>query len=232
MKTLAIIPARGGSKRIKNKNTKLFLNNPIISYSINAAKNSGIFDDIIVSTDSDNIAKIAKNYGADVPFMRSEKNADDFATTTDVILEVIAQMKALGKEFDLVCCIYPTAPFVTKDILLKAKSILENSDANSVFPITPFSFPPQRGVIIDQNGYMQFINKEYEFARSQDLEKQYHDAGQFYFLKTTDFLHEKGLVLSKTTPIIVDELEVQDIDNETDWKLAEIKYQMSVNKSL
>ncbi len=224
MKFLAIIPARGGSKRIKNKNIKLFLDAPIISYSIQAAKDSEIFDDVIVSTNSEKIAEIAKKYGASVPFMRSEKNADDFATTTDVILEVIEQMKGIGKEYDMVCCIYPTAPFVTGEILHKAKEILKNTDTNSIFPITPFSFPPQRGVTIDEKGYLRFINKEHEFTRSQDLCRQYHDAGQFYFLKVEDFLIEKRLVLSKTTPLIVDELAVQDIDNETDWKLAELKF--------
>ncbi len=230
MKFLAIIPARGGSKRIKDKNIKLFLNEPIISYSITAAIDSKIFDDIIVSTDSTQVADISKQYGASIPFMRSEKNSDDYATTSDVILEVVEKMKAIGKDYDMICCIYPTAPFVTEKILHKAKKILERTNANSVFPITSFSYPPQRGVIIDKKGYLQFINKEYEFTRSQDLQKQYHDAGQFYFLKVKDFVDEKRLVLSKTTPLIVDELTVQDIDNESDWEIAELKYQLMLKQ--
>ncbi len=230
MKILAIIPARGGSKRIANKNIKLFLDKPIISYSILAAQKSGIFDEIVVSTDSKEIASIADDYGAKVPFLRSERNSDDFATTTDVILEVVDKMRNLGKNFDFVCCIYPTAPFVNAAILKEAFDILRSTDANSVFPITAFSYPPQRAVVIDDNNYLKFLNKEYEFTRSQDLDKHYHDAGQFYFLRTATFLAEKGLVLSKTVPIIVDELKVQDIDNETDWRLAEMKYQIALDE--
>ncbi len=226
MNILALIPARGGSKRIKNKNITDFCAKPIISYPITVAKNSGLFTDIMVSTDDAKIAEIAKGYGADIPFLRSEKNSDDFATTTDVVLEVIAEYEKQGKHYDFVCCIYPTAVFVTEQILKTAKGFLTSGEANSVFPIVKFSFPPQRGLRIGENGFTSFINKEHEFTRSQDLEPMYHDSGQFYFLNTVDFLTEKALVLSRTKPIIVEETQIQDIDNITDLQIAELKYRL------
>ncbi len=231
MKILALIPARGGSKRIKNKNITDFCEKPIISYPITVAKNSGLFTDVMVSTDDARIAEVAKNYGADVPFLRSEKNSDDFATTTDVILEVVSDYQKQGRHYDLICCIYPTAIFVTEQILRTAKDYLSTGKANSVFPIVKFSFPPQRGLRMGEDGFTTFINKEHEFTRSQDLEPIYHDSGQFYFLRTEDFLREKALVLSKTKPIIVEETQVQDIDNITDLQIAELKYRLNVNSS-
>lgn len=225
MKSVAIITARGGSKRIPHKNIKEFCGKPIISYSIEAALQAGCFDEVMVSTDDAQIAEIAREYGAKVPFMRSEENSDDFATTRDVILEVLKQYEAEGVAFDYVCCIYPTAPFITAARLRESMELLQEKQADSVFPLVQFSFPPQRGVILD-NGRAVFKWPEYMLARSQDLEPFYHDCGQFYCLNVEAFKSQKLLCMKKTYPVILDELEVQDIDNETDWKLAELKYRL------
>ncbi len=229
MKVLALIPARGGSKRIKNKNIINFCDKPIISYPITVAKQSGLFEEIMVSTDDSKIAEVAKQYGAEVPFLRSVKNSDDFATTTDVIVEVLEEYQKLEKFYDYVCCIYPAAVFITNEILKQAQEILVSGSANSVYPVVKFSFPPQRGVNLDEDGFAKFIEPKYEFTRSQDLTPIYHDSGQFYFLKVEDFLREKRLVLSKTKPIIVEETDVQDIDTITDLQIAELKYKLKNN---
>lgn len=224
---VAIITARGGSKRIPKKNIKDFCGKPIIAYSIEAALQSGVFDEVMVSTDSEEIAEIAQKYGASVPFMRSEKTANDYAVTMDVLKEVIDCYEQREQTFEYVCCIYPTAPFVTADKLKNAFEKLQNSDADSIFTVVPFSFPPQRGLI--QNGeFIQFKWPENYLARSQDLETMYHDCGQFYIYKSEAIKNKEKLQM-KELPYIVSELEVQDIDTETDWKLAEMKYRMMIN---
>lgn len=225
MKNIAIITARGGSKRIPHKNIKEFCGKPILAYSIEAAIASGAFDTVMVSTDDEEIAKIAKEYGAEVPFMRSEENANDFSSTKDVILEVLCEYQKLGVSYDALCCIYPTAPFITKERLLEAMDSLAASEAGSIMPVVPFSFPIQRGVIL-KDDYLAFRQPEHRLTRSQDLEPVYHDAGQFYCIKVPVFLEEQQVVTSKCKPLILSELEVQDIDNETDWKLAELKYNL------
>ena len=222
---VAIITARGGSKRIPRKNIKDFLGRPIIEYSIKAALEPGIFDEVMVSTDDEEIAEIAKNAGAKVPFMRSEDTANDFATTADVIAEVLQQYKTNDVEFDYVCCIYPTAPFVTAKCLKEAMELLMNGNSDSVVPVVKFGFPPQRGVII-QDGRVSFKWPEFALARSQDLESMYHDCGQFYCLNIESFEKQKCLVMANTMPYIREEKEVQDIDTMEDWYLAEIKYRM------
>ena len=222
---VAIITARGGSKRIPRKNIKDFLGRPIIEYSIKAALEAGIFDEVMVSTDDEEIAEIAKNAGAKVPFMRSEDTANDFATTADVIDEVLQQYKTNDVEFDYVCCIYPTAPFVTAKCLKEAMELLMNGNSDSVVPVVKFGFPPQRGVII-QDGRVSFKWPEFALARSQDLESMYHDCGQFYCLNIESFEKQKCLVMANTMPYIREEKEVQDIDTMEDWYLAEIKYRM------
>lgn len=222
---VAIITARGGSKRIPRKNIKDFLGRPIIEYSIKAALESRIFDEVMVSTDDEEIAEIAKNAGAKVPFMRSKDTANDFATTADVIDEVLQQYKTNDVEFDYVCCIYPTAPFVTAKCLKEAMELLMNGNSDSVVPVVKFGFPPQRGVII-QDGRVSFKWPEFALARSQDLESMYHDCGQFYCLNIESFEKQKCLVMANTMPYIREEKEVQDIDTMEDWYLAEIKYRM------
>ncbi|MBO7081559.1 MAG: pseudaminic acid cytidylyltransferase [Neisseriaceae bacterium] len=223
MKSIAIITARGGSKRIPKKNIKIFCGKPIIAYSIEAAISSGLFDEIMVSTDSHEIAEIAKQYGAKIPFLRSEQTSHDFATTSDVLEEVICQYKKMGKEFDTVCCIYPTAVFVTGEKLKKAMNIFETKKASCVTPVVKFSFPPQRAFII-RNEQLAFQFPQYAKTRSQDLEPIYHDCGQFYILKTKDLMEQHTIAPLNTYPFILEETEVQDIDNPSDWEIAEEKY--------
>ena len=225
-KSIAIITARGGSKRIPKKNIKEFCGKPIIAYSIEAAMDSGMFDEVMVSTDSEEIANIARQYGAKVPFMRSEKTSDDFATTADVLEEVLQEYEKRGEVFTYMCCIYPTAPFVTGDKLAKAMDEIKGQDAVMAMPVVAFSYPPQRCYVLDGNGNLEFKYKEYAKSRSQDLEKQYHDAGQFYLYNIQKFLELNGTIIDNVKPIFVSELEVQDIDNEEDWKIAELKYKL------
>lgn len=225
-KTIAIITARGGSKRIPRKNIKAFCGKPIIAYAIQAAIDSKIFDEVMVSTDSEEIAEIARKYGATVPFMRSEKNSDDYATTEDVIMEVVNQYKELGKEYEYVCCLYPTTPFITSEILQKASMIMERERPAVVIPIVQFSYPPQRCFIIDEKGYAKFKYPEYVQTRSQDLEKQYHDAGQFYIYNVEKLFAHRGIIEDDFMPIVLPEICVQDIDTVDDWKMAELKYRL------
>ncbi|MBP3205940.1 MAG: pseudaminic acid cytidylyltransferase [Lachnospiraceae bacterium] len=223
MKRIAIITARGGSKRIPRKNIKEFCGKPILAYSIEAAVQSGMFDTVMVSTDDEEIAGIAKQYGAEVPFYRSADTANDFATTNDVLLEVLEEYEKRGERFDLGVCIYPTAPFVTPEKLQKAVEELERSDADTLIPVVAFSYPPQRAMIV-RDGKLVFEYPEYLDSRSQDLVPHYHDVGQFYVFRTEAFQKNRKLMVGNILPLIVSELEVQDIDNLTDWEIAEMKY--------
>ncbi len=230
MKRIAIITARGGSKRIPHKNIKDFCGQPIIAYSILAAKESGLFDEVMVSTDSEQIAEIALKYGAVVPFYRSVATSNDYATTADVLKEVLAQYRGLGKEYDVFCCLYPTAPFVTSNKLRDAEQLLREEEIDAVIPVVKFDFPPQRGFILNDNNHMQYWFPEHALTRSQDLKPIYHDCGQFYFCKTEAFLREGVLILPKALPYIMPDSEVQDIDTLEDWKIAEQKYLQLVSK--
>jgi len=225
VKRVAIITARGGSKRIPHKNIREFCGRPIIAYSIQAAKESGVFDAVMVSTDSEEIAEIAKKEGAEVPFLRSEATSGDYASTADVILEVLQQYEDRGEQYDVVCCIYPTAPFVTSDKLKDAVALLEEKKYDSVMPVTQFSFPPLRGMVMNEDK-VSYKWEQYASARSQDLEPIYHDCGQFYVLNVETFKTARKLVTKNTGAIEISELEMQDIDNEIDWKLAELKYEL------
>jgi len=224
MKNIAIIPARGGSKRIPRKNIKSFMGKPIIAYSIEAALQSGLFEEVMVSTDDDEIAGIARECGAKVPLMRSAETSNDYAGTADVILEVLEMYEMLGRKFDTVCCIYPTAPFVTLDRLTEAYSKLTEG-IDSVFTCVAYSYPVQRSLhIVDER--ISLVYPEYAASRSQDLEPFYHDAGQFYVTRTTAFNQEKTFWGQNTVGLILSELEVQDLDTLTDWTLAEMKYKL------
>lgn len=225
MGNICIIPARGGSKRIPRKNIKYFLGKPIIAYSIQAALDSLLFDEVMVSTDDSEIAKIAVKYGAKVPFKRSDKNSDDFATTFDVIEEVIISYKNEGREFDNVCCLYACAPFVTKELILESFQKLKSNNFDTVFPVIPYSFPIQRA-LIEKNGKIFMIKENNLQSRTQDLEKTYHDVGQFYFCKIDRIMLNKKILTNNTGGIFVTELDAQDIDNHIDWKLAELKYSL------
>ncbi len=229
MNAVAIITARGGSKRIPRKNVKDFLGKPILLYSIEAALNSGIFEEVMVSTEDEEIAELARQAGAVVPFMRGDENANDYATTTDVLLEVLAEYEKRGKCFEYGCCIYPTAPFVTADKLVASMQRLEASDADTLMPVVSFSFPPQRAMQIKEDK-LQFIQPEHALTRSQDLEPWYHDVGQFYCFRVENFKRNKILTVGNVIPYVVSELEVQDIDTISDWKIAEMKYEAMVEK--
>lgn len=222
---LCIIPARKGSKRIPRKNIRDFLGKPIIAYSIESALKSGLFEEVMVSTDDLEIKEIALQYGAKVPFLRSEENADDNATTLDVIREVVSCYKSIGTDYATVCCIYATAPFVTEGHLQESYSIFEDGAYKSLFPVMPYSFPIQRSLKIE-NGVSCFNHPEYINTRSQDLPDTYHDAGQFYWMKREVIEAGETMMTDRTGAYIISELEGQDIDNEVDWKLAELKYEL------
>ena len=223
-KNLCIIPARGGSKRIPLKNIKKFLGKPIIAYSIEAAIKSGLFDEVMVSTDDERIAYLSIKNGAQVPFLRSSENANDYATLADVLLEVIKKYAVNGKNVENICCILPTAPFVTEKWITEAfdKLVLENYD--SVCPIVEFSYPILRALELTPDNNLQMIWPKYLRTRSQDLKSTYHDSGSFYWVKAKALINEKTLYCKNGGAMILPETEVQDIDTEKDWKLAELKY--------
>lgn len=223
MGNLAIIPARGGSKRIPKKNIKDFFGKPIIAYVIETALKSQLFDVVMVSTDDLSIADIAKSYGAEVPFLRSSHNANDLTPLTDVVDEVKETYNKQGVEFDFICCILPTSPLLTEELLSDSFDKLKNSNADSIRPIVRFSYPIQRSFKL-LGDHVEFMFPEFKSARSQDLELAYHDAGMFYWMKA-----EKGLNGELRLGFEISEYDCQDIDNEVDWKMAELKYQMTIN---
>lgn len=225
MKSVAIITARGGSKRIPRKNIKPFLGKPILEYSIEAAIQADMFHEVMVSTDDEEIAQVAQKAGAKVPFLRSEATANDFATTADVIMEVLDSYERIGMHFDEVCCIYPTAPFVTANAIKTAMMLLEQEKSDCVIPVVKFSFPPQRCVVIE-DGRLVPKWPENMKKRSQDLEPFYHDCGQFYCLNVKSFREQKSIWMKNVVPFIQDESNVQDIDTLEDWKIAEMKYRI------
>jgi pseudaminic acid cytidylyltransferase len=226
MNNVAIIPARGGSKRIPRKNIKLFRGKPIIAYSVETAIQSGLFDEVIVSTDDAEIADMSRKLGAEVPFMRSVATSDDFSTTADVLIEVLSELNKRGKQFEYGCCIYPTAPFVTAQLLREGLTLLDDKRFTTVFPIVPFSYPIYRGLTMSTSAEVKMIWPENLNKRSQDLPVAYHDAGQFYWIRINEFLTEKKLFTPNSGAILSNELLVQDIDNESDWLLAELKFSL------
>jgi pseudaminic acid cytidylyltransferase len=225
---LAIIPARGGSKRIPDKNRKLFLGKPIIEYSIHAAKDTNLFDDIMVSTDDKTIATMAKEMGASIPFLRSSVTSDDKSALSDVIGEVLSEYKKRNNEYTYFCCILPTAPFLTSQKIKKAFKILVENNTDSVVTVTKFSYPIQRALRMEK-GYVNMIWPENYMIRSQDLEYSYHDCGQFYWMKTKSFLSQKKLFARKTKAFEIPNYESQDIDTLDDWKIAEMKFKKIQN---
>jgi N-acylneuraminate cytidylyltransferase len=223
--SIAIIPARGGSKRIPRKNIKEFLGKPILAYSVEAALESGVFDEVMVSTDDEEIAEVAKKYGAKFPFYRSLEMSSDMAMTAPVLVEVLDEYLKRGKAFERVCCLYPCAPFVTAERLREGMELLNSSDADAVLPVVRFSYPPQRCVVI-RDGELRMLYPENYNVRSQDLEPLYHDAGQFYCLKAEPLREELKLYCKRTLPMILADSEVRDIDSAGDWREAEIKYRI------
>jgi N-acylneuraminate cytidylyltransferase len=225
-KQVAIITARGGSKRIPRKNILPFLGRPIISYSIHAALESQLFTEVMVSTDDEEIARIAEIEGAIVPFFRSKENADDFSGTADVIAEVINRYRERGMIFDAGCCIYPTAPFVNPAILKEGYKKLVEGKFDVVFPMVRYSYPIQRSIHKVENGKVAMLWPENYHKRSQDLEPVYHDAGQFYWFRSEYIIAYKKLFGDNVAGLEVEEKSVQDIDTLSDWELAEMKYQL------
>ena len=220
MGNLAIIPARGGSKRILKKNVKPFLGKPIIAYSIEAARNSGLFDEVVVSTDDDEIIEIAQEYGA-LTLKRSDENSDDFATLADVIEEVKGQYIQKGINFDAICCVLATAPLVTSNLLKKGYNHLIEKNADSVRPVVKFSYPIQRALILDE-GKVSFMNQEHMSTRSQDLEPAFFDSGMFYWMR-----FEVGLKGANRYAFEISEMQAQYIDTLQDWQIAEFKYKLN-----
>ncbi len=225
-KSLAIITARGGSKRIPRKNIKNFLGFPIIKYSIDAALLSKCFDEVMVSTDDKEIAKTAISFGVKVPFFRSDRASNDMASLEYVIDEVLLEYKKIGDNFKYICCILPTAPFISSELLIHGFHILQKDCADSVFPVCRFSYPIQRALKISENK-LHWFSSEYSDSRSQDLEPAYHDSGQFYWINVESYYKYRAIIMEKSVPIVLSELKVHDIDTEEDWKIAELKYQQN-----
>jgi N-acylneuraminate cytidylyltransferase len=229
MPNLCIIPARGGSKRIPRKNIKDFLGKPIIAYSIEVALNSGLFDEVMVSTDDKEIAEIAIKYGAKVPFFRSKMNSNDFATTFDVIEEVLNNYMNENIEFENSCIIYPCAPLLNIRNLKLAFYKLVNDNFDSVWPIVKFGNSVQRSFKTIGEKVVMFY-PEFKNMRSQDLENAFYDPGQFYWIRNKSILSGGFIYSNNSSYIILDEIETQDIDNLNDWKLAEMKFNL-LNKN-
>ena len=227
-KSIAIIPARGGSKRIPKKNIKDFFGKPLIAYSIEVALKSKLFDKVIVTTDDENIALIAKKYGAQIPFIRPKELSDDFTGTSDVINHAIDYLKSKGEKFDYVCTIYATAPLLQEKYLIEGFEKLKDSDAINAFSSTSMPFPIQRTFKVNKNGRCEMFTPEYYMTRSQDLDEAYQDAGQFYWTKVNNKSDE--IMFGKDSiPIILPRHLVQDIDTFEDWERAEVMYKV-INK--
>lgn len=223
IRSLAIIPARGGSKRIPLKNIKEFYGKPIIAYSIEAAIASGLFDEVLVSTDDENVAEIALRYGASIPFLRSKKNADDHATISDVVLEVLENYREANNMPEIVGCILATAPFLTSKLLHQGFNKVTKEGFDSSFPIQQFKYPIFRALKFEASGLEMFW-PEHLNSRSQDLPLAFHDAGQFYFAKTQAFLEGKKFFLKNSFGIEVSATSAIDIDTTEDWEFAEKLY--------
>ena len=224
--TIAVIIARGGSKRIPNKNIKDFLGKPIIFYPINIALKSNLFDGVYVSSDSKQIKDIASKFGAKTPFTRSSKNSNDVATTSDVLLEFISKFSNKIGKIKYLTCIYPCSPFVTVDLLKKSLKIIRKKDVDTVLPIVEFSHPIQRSFSVTNKNKIKFSDNLIT-KRTQDFSINFHDAGMFYTINVEKFIKSKKILTDNTEAIIIDKNMSQDIDNHSDWKLAEIKYKLS-----
>ncbi|MCX5876795.1 MAG: pseudaminic acid cytidylyltransferase [Deltaproteobacteria bacterium] len=221
---IAIIPARGGSKRIPGKNIRSFAGQPMIAWSIQAAESSGLFSRIIVSTDSEEIATVARKYGAETPFIRPAGLADDFTPTADVVLHALEWLDGQGQKPELVCCLYATAPFVRSSFLCQGYELLRQTGAASVFPVASYPASPFRALTIDPDGRLTMLWPEHELTRSNDLPEAYHDAGQFYWLEVARFRQEKRIYASDARPVVLPRRLVQDIDTMEDWLTAEAMF--------
>lgn len=222
---IAIIPARGGSKRIPRKNIKYFYGKPMIAWSIEAAKQSGLFDQIVVSTDDDEIASIARACGAEVPFLRPVELADDHTPTVPVIAQAIEVLAEQEISPDFVCCIYPCAPFLQSEDLVAGLKLLNESTTNFVYPVAEYAHPVQRSLLRAENGQMQFLFPEHELTRTQDLPRTFHDVGQFYWGRVEAWVAQRRLH-SEGAGLVIPHWRVVDIDTAEDWTRAELLYQL------
>lgn len=221
---VCIIPARGGSKRIPRKNIKTFNGLPIISFPIQEALKSNLFDTVIVSTDDEEIARIAQRYGAETPFFRSKETSDDFATTLDVLKEVMFNLSTESRYYNNICCLYPCTPLVTSEVLIKAFQKFIYDDMDTLLTIQEYRHPIQRALALKDGKTIEFVNQKHIATRTQDLEVFYHDAGQFYFHKTALITDKESIYEGKTGCFLLSGTQAQDIDNEDDWALAEVKF--------
>lgn len=225
MRRLAVIPARGGSKRIPRKNIRLFAGRPILAWPVAAARDSELFDTVMVSTDDAEIAEAARTAGADVPFTRRPETADDHTGLIDVLAEVLAGLEARGERFDQVCCILATAALVTPGRLAEGLALLETG-RSSVYPVLAFASPIQRALERDADGATRMADPSAYATRSQDLPPRYHDAGQFYWLTAETIRARNPILNTDAASLVIDEMEAQDIDTEADWRLAELKHRL------
>lgn len=222
--SIAIIPARGGSKRIPRKNIKEFCGKPMIAWSIEAAIKSECFDQILVSTDDEEIASVAKEYGAEVPFIRPAELSDDYAGTTQVIAHALEWLNEHAQSFQYACCLYATAPFVQAGDLQKSQQQLKDSQAEYVFSATSYPFPIQRAIRITANNGIEMFHPEYFNTRSQDLEEAWHDAGQFYWGTVNAWMQQKRIFSHEAQIYPLPRAQVQDIDTPEDWQRAELMF--------
>jgi len=227
---LAVIPARGASKRIPRKNIREFYGKPIIAWAIAAARHAGIFDKIIVSTDDEEIATIGRACGAETPFVRPKELADDFTGTNEVVKQTIQWFHERGEIVEVACCIYATAPFVQPAYLIEGQNKLVLSNKSFAFSVTTYPFPILRALRISQNELVEAIWPQNINARSQDLEETYHDAGQFYWGTANAFLNDVNIYSAESIPVILPRYMVQDIDTLEDWKHAELMFQGLIAK--
>lgn len=225
-RVLAVVPARGGSKRIPRKNIRPFAGQPILHWPIKAALDSQLFNTVMVSTDDAEIAGIAREAGAEVPFLRSPATADDHASLLDVLAEVVETYRQRGEDFDTICCLLPTAALVTADRLRLGHDMFATGEFDSVFPVVRFLAPIQRALRRSDEGMIAMFQPEHYRSRSQDLEPAYHDAGQFYWMSRQSCLDRTPTFAGRAGSIVVDETEVQDIDTDVDWRLAELKHRL------
>lgn len=221
---LAVIPARGGSQRIPRKNIKAFGGQPMIAWSIHAALESGCFDQVIVSTDDDEIAQVARQCGASVPFLRPATLADNHTGTTPVVAHAIEWANEHIAPVAQVCCLYATAPFITADDLRRGLDTLESTGCDYAFSITSYAFPIQRALRIKRNERVEMLHPEHIGTRSQDLEEAWHDAGQFYWGKASAWLADLPVFSSDAAPVLLPRHRVQDIDTPEDWQRAELMF--------
>jgi N-acylneuraminate cytidylyltransferase len=230
VKKLAVIPARGGSKRLPGKNIRDFAGKPMLAWSVEAALESGLFDTVMVSTDSEEIAEVARAAGASVPFLRSAETADDHAIIIDVMAEVVDRYEADGQRFDRLCCILATAPLLQPSTLRHAADLMGREDFDTVFPVVAFHYPIQRALRRDDEGRTAMFQPEHYASRSQDLEPAFHDAALFYWMTREVCVAKQSVFAGRAGSFVIDAMEAQDIDTLGDWRMAELKMQLAKSR--